>query len=129
MKNKHVMLIDDNRFTLNIVGKALEMNGFPTRKFNDPKEAVAAYDPQIIAVVVTDYLMPSLNGLEVMHQIRQQKSDADIIVYSGIPNEEMIQIVKENNAHFFDKPLNFELLIKKIENIFAKNKEEKCVGN
>lgn len=126
MKKKKIMLIDDNRFTLNIVCKALEMNGFPTIQFNDPKAALTAYNPQSIAVIVTDYLMPSMNGIELMSQIRQQKSDADIIVYSGIPNEEMIQIVKENNAHFFEKPLNFELLIKKIENIF-KNKEEKNV--
>ncbi len=112
------MLIDDNSFTLNIVGKALEMNGFPTIQFSDPNAALTAYNPQNIAVIVTDYLMPSMNGLELLSKIRQQKSDADIIVYSGIPNEDMIQMVTENNAHFFEKPLNFELLIKKIENIY-----------
>lgn len=120
MKRKQIMLIDDSSFALNIVGKALEMNGFPTLTFNDPKKAVEAYDPQHIAVVVTDYLMPYMNGLEVLHLIRKKNYHAHVIVYSGFPDEKMIKALKDNHIFFFSKPLNIELLIKQIKNILAK---------
>ncbi len=111
------MLIDDNLITLKSVGKALEMNGYSTSRYFDPLQAVADYDPARFFLVVTDYRMPSLNGIEVLKAIKQKNLEASIIVYTGFPDEKIKQEILENGAMDFYKPLDIEKLIEKIESI------------
>jgi DNA-binding NtrC family response regulator len=112
------MLIDDNVFTLRSVGKALEMNGYPTMRYRNPDLALKDYDPERFAVVVTDYRMPTMTGLDVVHHIRSLSSEAAVILYSGVMSNDLMQEASRLNTPYYEKPFDIESLLTDIERYY-----------
>ena len=99
-----VMLIDDDAAVLRALGDAMRMNGFRPHSFDSPKEAVAAYAPDKIDAVVTDYKMPAMNGVEVLRAIYAKNPDAYIIILTGYADvDNAIAAVNSGAYAFFQK--------------------------
>ena len=124
-RKKQIMLIDDNQITLRSVGKALEMNGYHNHQFCDPVMAVQNYDEEKYSVIVTDYRMPKMNGLDVLSSIRSKNRNAKFIIYTGFPDDALDKKIAQLGADSFYKPLNIERLINRLEEIHNNNEEEK----
>lgn len=101
----HVMLIDDNPQVLNIMRRLLLLNGFSNEPFTDPVRALEAFTTGEFDVVVTDYQMPVMNGVEVMREIRKQRPGTRVVLISGHADlEEMLDPDEPVDA-IFPKPL------------------------
>jgi len=119
---KMIMVIDDNEFTLKSISYALKMGGFPNQGFRDPEEALSKYDKNTYELVITDFRMPKLNGLEVLKLILQMDSEAKVIVYSAFADEDIqVEAMKRGAFLFLKKPFNYEFLIEAIQKIKAKD--------
>ena len=101
----HVMLIDDNPQVLNIMRRLLLLNGFSNETFTDPVKAMDAFAAGNYDVVVTDYQMPVVNGVEVARAIRQQKPGARIVLISGHVDLQDMLDPEEHIDAIFPKPL------------------------
>ena len=117
-----IMVIDDNEFSLKSICYALNMGDFPNQGFNDPQDALSQYDKDIYQLVITDFRMPKLNGIEVLKSILQINEDAKVIVYSAFADD-IIQKEALNLGAilFLKKPFNYESLIEIIQRIEAEN--------
>ena len=71
-------------------------------------------------IVITDIMMPKMNGIELLESIREVNDDVKVIVMTGYPTKENIKMTKKYNASaFFTKPLDVEIFmdtITKMEN-------------
>ena len=110
-----VMIIDDDQGSLESLRDCIETRGSECDAFQDPAKALAAYDPAVHDVVLTDFSMPQLNGLEVLEAIRKRREDAVVIIITGYGNEELAAASRQGGAYaFLYKPLNafklYELL-------------------
>ncbi|WP_018703939.1 Hpt domain-containing protein [Anaeromusa acidaminophila] len=110
-----VMIIDDDQGSLESLRDCIETRGSECDAFQDPAKALAAYDPAVHDVVLTDFSMPQLNGLEVLENIRKRREDAVVIIITGYGNEELAAASRKGGAYaFLYKPLNafklYELL-------------------
>ena len=110
-----VMIIDDDQGSLESLRDCIETRGSECDAFQDPVKALAAYDPAVHDVVLTDFSMPQLNGLEVLEAIRKRREDAVVIIITGYGNEELAAASRKGGAYaFLYKPLNafklYELL-------------------
>ena len=125
--DKIIMVIDDNEFTLKSICYALNMGGFPNHGFSDPEEALSKYNKNIYRLIITDFRMPKLNGIEVLKLILQMNRDAKVIVYSAFADDEIqIEALNLGALLFLKKPFNYEFLIEAIQKIKAEehyNKE------
>ncbi|MCF7919707.1 MAG: response regulator [Candidatus Cloacimonetes bacterium] len=120
--DKMIMVIDDNEFTLKSISYALKMGGFPNQGFNDPEEALCKYDKNIYELVITDFRMPKLNGIEVLTLILEMDKEAKVIIYSAFADEEIQVEAKKRGAFLFmKKPFNYESLIETIQRIKAED--------
>ena len=109
------MIIDDDQGSLESLRDCIETRGSECDAFQDPVKALAAYDPAVHDVVLTDFSMPQLNGLEVLEAIRKRREDAVVIIITGYGNEELAAASRKGGAYaFLYKPLNafklYELL-------------------
>jgi two-component system response regulator HydG len=120
---QYIMLIDDNIYTLKSVRKALEMNGYPTRSYLNPQRALSDYQPESFPIVITDYRMPELSGIDVLKQVRKYNSAAHVIIYTGFADENLSNEIRMHGADEFLKPLNIEELIQRIDEISRSAKE------
>lgn len=78
-----ILLVDDNRNGLIARKSVLEELGYVTVATTDPAEALDLFSKQQFDLVITDYKMPSVDGLEVIQRIRALNENVPIILISG----------------------------------------------
>ncbi|MFH2058673.1 MAG: response regulator [Pseudomonadota bacterium] len=82
---KNILLVDDDILLLKITCEIINMLGYSCMPFSNPKEALEIFHdlPDQFDLVMTDYEMPEMNGVEFSQEIRKIEPEFPIIVYSG----------------------------------------------
>lgn len=107
-----VLMIDDDKSSLDNLGESLCILGYTVKKYSNPKEAVLAHKKEKFNLVITDYHMTEMNGIEVIRAIKQHDADIPIILLSGNADEEIEKLSVQSGASaFLTKPLDFEKLM------------------
>jgi two-component system, NarL family, capsular synthesis sensor histidine kinase RcsC len=78
-----VLVIDDEPLLRDLLGEFLELLGHEADLAADGHEGLARFDPDVHQIVLTDFLMPGLNGLEVAEAIRARGCATPIVMISG----------------------------------------------
>ena len=81
--------LDDDESLVFLVTRMLERRGFHISGYTDQREALAALraDPSSFDLVVTDYNMPGMSGLDVAREVRAIRADLAVAVASGFIDE------------------------------------------
>lgn len=90
-----VMLVDDDDGVRAMCKKALEMYGYDVLAFDRPEAALEAVrtTTRPIELLVSDMIMPSMNGRELADGIRALKPNLRVLFMSGYPEEEVERMV------------------------------------
>lgn len=79
-----ILCIDDNRHGCFARQSLLEEQGYEVVTAHSGKDGLEKFQAQKIDLVIVDYMMPNMNGAEVIRQIRQnRRSKVPIILHSG----------------------------------------------
>jgi CheY-like chemotaxis protein len=94
---RHVLYVDDDDVVSLMLGALLERNGFASRCVSDPHEAVrlAADLLEPIDLMLTDFDMPTMTGIELAIQVRRLRPTLPIVVSSGTIDVELYQMARE----------------------------------
>jgi len=110
----HILVIDDEKMILDLVQFVLSKAGFKVEIALDGQEGIKKFDNGRFDLVITDILMPGLDGRDVVEHIRNSdKPCTPIIGISGTP-----WLFK--NIQFdavFTKPFLFEDLVSSIRHL------------
>ena len=115
-----VLVVDDNSVNLFVAVKFLELNGIKPVCVTSGEQAVKAAGKEKFDIVLMDYMMPNMDGIEAMKQIREQfpeYRDIPIIAFTANAVEEAKELLlKEGMDDFLGKPLkstDLEAMLKK----------------
>jgi PAS domain S-box-containing protein len=80
-----ILLVDDEPEVVATCGAILARLNYQVETFTDPKAALAAFEkaPEHYDLVITDFIMPEISGLDICVAVRKSRSDCPIIVYSA----------------------------------------------
>ena len=107
-----VFMVDDEAMLLELNAVILEPLGYRVVAFRDPVAAVRAYllaDPRP-ALIVTDYAMESITGMDLIAACRRVNSVQKIILLSGTVDETIFQDAAEKPDRFLAKPYQCQQL-------------------
>lgn len=111
-----IMLIDDDIQTLDMFRNALEINGYECDVYEDSELAAASYSPYSYDVIVCDYLMPKINGIEVLKSIKAINPEALFILYSAYPEKSVIsEAFSYGASDFINKPIEWKSFIELLQ--------------
>ena len=65
-----VLIVDDDELILKALSRILESAGFVPRCYLTPDEALAALQRDAPVVVISDYMMPSMDGITFLKHVR-----------------------------------------------------------
>jgi DNA-binding response OmpR family regulator len=100
-----VLIIDDESDTLTYLHEVLSAEGFRVATSSDPWDGLRTAEQFRPDVVVLDYRMPSLNGLEVLSRLRRACPQARVCLFTAYPDEEVVRRAVELGAvEIFAKP-------------------------
>jgi len=112
------MIVDDELPILESLKMALRPTGYECTVFQNSREAVESYRHERYDVVITDFMMPEMNGIELLKAIKQIDPDAHVIILTGYADIENAIAAVNNGAHaFFRKPLDFRDFMQTLRKI------------
>jgi DNA-binding NtrC family response regulator len=101
-----VFVVDDEVMLLDLAEMVLEPEGFMVRIFADPRRALAEYKAAARRpdLVVTDYAMEGMNGLELIQECRKIHPGQKTILVSGTVDESVYANSEIKPERFLAKP-------------------------
>lgn len=114
---KQVLLVDDDPIQLSVRQLLLNRVGVASQTASGAKTALAllrsANGQQSIGAVVTDHLMPDMNGAEFVRELRSFDAEIPVIVISGLPDAQ--EAYRDFQVWFLAKPCEPEELIATVK--------------
>jgi CheY-like chemotaxis protein len=106
---KNILLVDDQRDILRLLHSTLDtLNLDELKIFESPsgEEALLASSRHKIDLLVTDYMLPGMSGVELMHKVRARNPEVNIILITGMTQRKMREEMLNAGAlAIFDKPI------------------------
>jgi serine phosphatase RsbU (regulator of sigma subunit) len=120
VKGKHehwpcIVLVDDEELVLSTLRMLLEMNGdFRVMSFTDPMRAIQEVERTPVDVVISDYMMPGMSGLDLLKKVKSLQPETMLIMLTGYADKQnAIRALNEANIYqYLEKPWdNDQMLI------------------
>ena len=102
-----VLVIDDEPLIRDIYAEFLELLGHEADVVVDVHEGLARFDPLVHKLVITDFLMPGLTGLEIAEALRARSRTTPIVLIRGSAEEPDERRAAEAGLRFLRKPVSF----------------------
>ncbi len=112
-----VMLVDDEDYILKALKRTINMyTDWDVETYQDPREALRRARTTVFDAVITDYMMPELNGLELLQELGDLQPDTIRILLTGVIDIETVMsaINKAGAFRFIPKPWDDEQLLDNI---------------
>ncbi|MEA2101020.1 MAG: chemotaxis response regulator CheY [Thermodesulfobacteriota bacterium] len=123
-KNMKVLIVDDFSTMRRIVKNILRQLGFTNiLEADDGTTGLDILQKESIDMVVSDWNMPKMTGLELLKAVRGDEALKDIpflMVTAEAQQENIIEAVKSGVSNYIVKPFTAETLGQKIDQIFNK---------
>ena len=116
------MLVDDETDILNTLKRALENHGFEVDAFSNPNEALAAFRPDVYDILVLDFRMPGLSGIQLFKQMRLIDPNVKALFLTAfeILEREWHMVLPSTEVYgLFKKPIRIEDLVHAINHAKA----------
>jgi CheY-like chemotaxis protein len=124
-----ILLVDDNDNLRNLLQRTLEGAGFSVLSASDGAEALRLCQQHggAIDLTVSDIVMPQLNGLQMMEQIRAARPNLKFLFITGFADEfRELRELNKNIADVLEKPFLPSDLVGKVEKML--NQEDRASG-
>ncbi len=118
-----VLLVDDDRSSRDSVARDIASLGFQVDRASDGHDALEKLEALVPHVVVTDLMMPRMDGYDLLRNLKLQGRMPPVIVLSAFGNTETAaRIVNEFGAFWFlEKPVQFDALRLLLERAAAQS--------
>ncbi|MEN6450694.1 MAG: sigma-54 dependent transcriptional regulator [Thermoguttaceae bacterium] len=100
-----VLIVDDVADTVEVLRRNLTAAHYRVFTASGVEKALAVMEQTPIDLVVTDFKMPKLSGLELVRHIRENQKDMEVIMITGYPSVAgAVQAVKSGAEEYLPKP-------------------------
>ncbi len=113
MMRGKVLIVDDDDIIRTVMRATLEHGGFSVVEASDGAEGLALFGAEAPDAVVSDVVMPGMDGFEFCRQLRSQPQSehTPILMATGLDDEDSIAAAYEAGAtDFTAKPINWTVL-------------------
>ena len=127
---KNILVVDDEDNILNSISVVIKMAGYEVETarngqeaFNKVNEALKKGNP--FDLVLTDVLMPYMDGIGLMEKLNHKNMTIPVFVISGNGDKNtLMELLRRGCVDFIYKPFESENLVQRINNYFDKQLNE-----
>lgn len=100
-----ILIVDDEEVIRDLCAKAL--SGYRSLQAGNGLEALKVLENEAVDVILTDVMMPEMNGLELLQKVKEQSPNQVVVMMTGYGDKEIIlRSLKHNADDFITKPIN-----------------------
>jgi DNA-binding NtrC family response regulator len=120
-----VLLVDDEMDFVEVLAERLETRGFGVRKAFSADEALRMLEEEKADVVILDVLMPGMDGIEALEQIKKLYPLIEVMMLTGHATiDSAINGLRLGAYDYLMKPTETEDLVSKILRAYARKSEQ-----
>lgn len=119
MNSSKIVVVDDDKIVTSTLKTLFKMEGFSDMHFfNDPKEAIEFLKCEKPDLILSDFLMPEMNGFEFLSVAKELYPEVSMILLTGYADKEnAIKAINEIGLYkYIEKPWDNDDLIMNIKN-------------
>jgi len=116
-----VMVVDDEENIREVLSNYLDSMNYEVDTAEDGQEALNKYQKGDFDLIISDLLMPNIDGLELLKRIREIDKDVIFLMITGYPSiETAVDAIKKGAYDYITKPFHMEDVKLRIERAFEK---------
>jgi CheY-like chemotaxis protein len=117
-----VFVVDDEKTISATVAMILKASGYDARCFFDPVSALQAAQFLAPDLLLSDVMMPKMNGIELAIQVTQSCANCRVLLFSGhISTSDLLDaaVLQGHQFEILAKPVHPRELLEKLDEMFA----------
>ncbi|MEO5356591.1 MAG: response regulator [Nitrospirae bacterium YQR-1] len=127
---KTVLIVDDDKMLTNLLEKELLRGFFTVFTAADGKTALEKINTTNAGIILVDFNLPDITGIELIKKVKENKPDCEIIVITGFGTQDIaIQSLKHGAIDYIEKPINIEELFAALGRAQEKLTEKSTLSN
>jgi len=124
-----VLVVDDAPETLEVLRRNLESEGYRVITAPGVAEALAVLEATPIDLVITDYKMPKVSGLDLVRHVRENLQDTEVVMITGHASiEGAIEAIKTGAEEYLPKPFTDEELFEAVRRALEKRNRRRIAA-
>ncbi len=120
-----ILIVDDDPTLVDFLKLLLESEGYETADASDGETAlqvITRFNPE---VVLLDYMMPNMDGLDVLRHVSKHHATSFVVMLTGKGNEEVaVECMKAGAVDYVLKPFDNERLLSVMRNALRYRQSE-----
>ncbi len=121
MGEKNILIVDDEAEVLELLSELVEKLGYSPLTASNAHEALDIIDHKNVDVVLSDLVMPEMDGIELLKRVKARKSDIPFLVITGYPSiETAVETIKKGAYDYLPKPFQIDDVAVKINRAVEK---------
>jgi len=110
-----ILVVDDDIHMVRMLTIMLEAEGYSVASANNGQDALEKIKTDRPSLVLLDYMMPGMHGLDVLKEIKKGHGDIDVIVVTGHGSEKVaVEMMKMGASNYIQKPFSREELLRAV---------------
>jgi two-component system cell cycle sensor histidine kinase/response regulator CckA len=117
-----VLLVEDEPMVRTVAERALTRHGYKVLTANNGEEALELInDGEEIALLISDVVMPVMDGPTMVREARKTRPDLPILFMSGYAEEQLRKSIDIENVAFLPKPFSVQELAEAVRKVLSGN--------
>ena len=121
MEKYHILLVDDDPFILEGIGSDLEINGYQVTRASSGEMAVNLLASTDFDLIITDLVMETTDGIQVLKKAKEFKSETQVIILTGYGDlNSAVEAMRHQADDYLLKPCEPQEMLFRVKNCLEK---------
>ncbi len=123
MSKARILAVDDQRYFRELIEGLLDDEGYAVQTCASGEEALHVLEREDFDVIVTDLVMPGIDGAELVRRVKERSPDQAVVMVTGVVDvETAVDAMKLGATDYILKPFDRAALVDALEKILAQQK-------
>jgi len=118
MRKLNILVVEDGQSQREMLRDFLRMEGHGVGEAENGARAVQAVRDGHFDLILLDYKMPGMDGMEVLREVKQLNPEIDVIIITAYGTiETAVEAMKAGAIDYITKPIEFDELLMQVERV------------
>jgi two-component system cell cycle response regulator len=123
MPKARVLAVDDQRYFRELIEGLLSEEGYEVQTASSGEEAIHILERDDFDVIVTDLVMPGIDGTQLVQHVKERRPEQDIVMVTGVIDvKTAVEAMKQGATDYILKPFDGNVLARSLEKILQRRR-------
>lgn len=112
-----ILVVEDEENIRKVIKKILEINEFDVLEARDGAEAMDMFYSEKIDLIILDWMLPKISGIEVLKMIREESSLPILMLTAKSQEDDEVEGLEVGANDYLKKPFSLKILITRVKKL------------